>query len=147
MRQLYKIHMRQQEDFRFSRSHHRVRDCVTCPFKAGQVGHTRSSCSVSACRPKLFAWPCKTALMGVFPDPGTSNETRTFSKGFVGRRTSRLASLEGMYSLVQHTRKHTCVFIHPHTRKHSRPRIVPHSESRSPMHGLLCTGTRQKATW
>lgn len=52
--------------------------------------------------------------MGVFPDPGTSNETRTYSKGFVGRRTSRLTSLEGTYMLAQpkHTNayEYTCAF-------------------------------------
>lgn len=58
--------------------------------------------------------------MGVFSDPGTSNETRTYSKGFVGRRTSRLASLEGTYILAQpthtnayeYTRAHTHIHIH-----------------------------------
>lgn len=38
-----------------------------------------------------FAGSCKTALIGVFPDPGTSNETRrTRSAGFVGRRAPSL---------------------------------------------------------
>lgn len=81
--------------------------------------------------------------MGVFPDPGTSNETRTYSKGFVGRRTSRLALLEGTYP---HT--HTHIYTErrrgeggkSHSSTGGSARIM-HSQSRA----TLCTGTGQKA--
>lgn len=44
------------------------------------------SCADNLCIEHGFSRPYKTALIGVFPDPGTSNETRTNSEGFVGRR-------------------------------------------------------------
>lgn len=67
------------------------------------------SCVDNLCIEHGFSRPYKTALIGVFPDPGTSNETRTNSEGFVGRRMPRLV----------------CPRVYTHTIKHYLHRVPP----------------------
>lgn len=122
----------------FAISSPRPRHCVTCP---GFQSRTGGSHAIALAAPELFAWPCKTALMGVFPDPGTSNETRTYSKGFVGRRTSRLGFARGYISA--RARTHASAFIHLDTRR-AQPIScrIRRARARTTMHQAEGSGNR-----
>jgi len=94
--------------------------------------------------------------MGVFPDPGTSNETRTYCKGFVGRRTSSLASLEGTYSHEHasmlmhspiHPPTHSLSFSHTHTHTHTHTRTHARTHTHIHTQGVQYTLVRDRLVY